>query len=48
MKKIALLTETSRGFGRDFLNGVAQFAQEQRDWLMRLLNVVSTFFFCMS
>ena len=37
MKKIALLTETSRGFGRDFLNGVAQFAQEQRDWLMRLL-----------
>ncbi|MBP5320747.1 MAG: DNA-binding transcriptional regulator [Kiritimatiellae bacterium] len=38
MKRIALLTETSRGYGRDFLTGVAQFAQERRDWLMRLLS----------
>ena len=37
MYRIALLTETSRGYGRDFLNGIAQFAQERRDWLMRLL-----------
>ena len=37
MKTIALLIETSRAFGRNFLNGVARFAQTRRDWLMRLV-----------
>ena len=30
MKKIALLIETSRTFGREFLNGIAKFAQSRR------------------
>ena len=38
MKKIALLIETSRTFGREFLNGIAKFAQSRRDWLMRLMS----------
>ena len=37
MKKIALLIETSRTFGREFLNGIAKFAQSRHDWLIRLL-----------
>ena len=37
MKKIALLIETSRAYGRNLLNGIARFAQTQRDWLMRLM-----------
>lgn len=37
MKTIALLIETSRACGRNFLNGVARFAQTRRDWLMRLV-----------
>ena len=37
MKRIALLIETSRAYGRNLLNGVAQFAQNQHDWLMRLM-----------
>ncbi len=37
MKKIALLIETSRAYGRNLLSGVAQFAQSQHDWLMRLM-----------
>lgn len=37
MKKIALLIETSRTFGREFLNGIAKFAQSRHDWLMRLM-----------
>lgn len=35
--KIALLSETSRGYGREFLNGIARFAQEQCDWSLHLL-----------
>jgi len=38
MKKIALLIETSRTFGWEFLNGIAKFAQSRRDWLMRLMS----------
>ena len=37
MKKIALLIETSRTFGREFLNGIAKYAQSRHDWLMRLM-----------
>ena len=37
MRNIALLTENSREYGRELLKGVAAFAQERRDWLLRLL-----------
>ena len=36
--KVALLAETSREYGREFLNGLAQFAQEQGGWLLRLFS----------
>ncbi|HPB09826.1 MAG TPA: DNA-binding transcriptional regulator [Kiritimatiellia bacterium] len=37
MKKIALITENSREYGRELLKGIAMFAQEQRDWTLHLL-----------
>ena len=37
MRKIALLTENSREYGRELLKGVAMFAQERRSWVLRLL-----------
>jgi len=37
MRKIALLTENSREYGRELLKGVAEFAQERRNWMLRLL-----------
>lgn len=37
MKKIALITETSREYGRELLTGIASFAQEQRDWILQIL-----------
>ena len=37
MRKIALLTENSREYGRELLKGIAAFAQERRNWILRLL-----------
>ena len=37
MRKIALLTENSREYGRELLKGIAMFAQERRSWVLRLL-----------
>lgn len=36
--KVAIISETARAYGREFLNGVAHFAQEQRDWYLRLFS----------
>ncbi len=37
MKKIALVIENSREYGRGLVRGIAAFGQERRDWLLRLL-----------
>ena len=37
MRRIALLTENSREYGRELLKGIAEFAQERRNWILRLL-----------
>ena len=37
MKTVGLLIETSREYGRELLKGVAEYAQERREWLLRLL-----------
>lgn len=37
MKKIALVIENSREYGRGLVRGIAAFGQERRDWLLRLI-----------
>ena len=37
MRKIALITENSREYGRELLKGIADYSQERRNWLLRLL-----------
>ncbi len=37
MKRIALIVENSREYGRGIVRGIAAFGQERRDWLLRLL-----------
>ena len=37
MKRIALIIENSREYGRGLVRGIAGYGQERRDWLLRLL-----------
>ena len=37
MKKIAVMIETSRAYGRALMEGIAAFAQEAGDWKLRSL-----------
>ena len=39
MKKIAIMVENSRAYGRAMIEGIAAFAQEQRDWTLRPIAV---------
>ena len=39
MKQIAIMVENSRAYGRAMIEGIAAFAQEQRDWTLRPLAV---------
>ena len=39
MKTIAIMVENSRAYGRAMIEGVAAYAQEQRDWILRPLTV---------
>lgn len=37
MQRVAILVENSRAYGRAIIEGVAAFAQEERDWILRPL-----------
>ena len=39
MKTIAIMVENSRAYGRAMIEGVAAYAQETRDWILRPLTV---------
>ena len=39
MKKIAIMLESTRAYARAVVEGVAAFAQERRDWILRPVNV---------
>lgn len=38
MKKIAIMLESTRAYARAIVEGVAAFAQERRDWILRPVN----------
>ena len=38
MKKIAIMLESTRAYARAVVEGVAAFAQERRDWILRPVN----------
>ena len=38
MKKIAIIVEPSRAYGRAVIRGIADFAREKRDWSLQLLS----------
>ena len=43
MHKIALIIENSRAYGRAMIEGIAAFAQESHDWVLRPLSVKDAF-----
>ena len=43
MRTIAIMVENSRAYGRSMISGIAAFAQEMRDWILRPLAVEDTF-----
>ena len=43
MREIALMVENSRAYGRSMIEGIAAYAQERRDWLLRPLTVEDAF-----
>ena len=43
MKTIAIMVENSRAYGRSMIEGIAAFAQEARDWILRPLTVEDAF-----
>lgn len=43
MRTIAIMVENSRAYGRSMISGIAAFAQEMRDWILRPLAVEETF-----
>ena len=42
-KKIAIMVENSRAYGRAMIGGIAAYAQEQPDWILRPLTVEDSF-----
>ena len=43
MRTIAIMVENSRAYGRSMIGGIAAFAQEMRDWILRPLSVEDAF-----
>ena len=43
MRKIAIMVENSRAYGRAMIEGIAAFAQDGRDWILRPLSVEEAF-----
>ena len=43
MERIGIMVENSRAYGRAMIEGIAAFAQERRDWMLRPLTVADAF-----